>query len=105
MLLYHKSIEATLVELGHMPTTEYALWKTILQNKPLYIMGIYHLPSVNDTTNEMFIDDITYLLVDMIGKYNNIVILGNLNMHIDDLTNADSHIFNDTCMHLASNNM
>ena len=57
---------------------------------------LYHPPPGNDTTNAMFIDDITDLLVDKIGKYNNTVMLGNLNMHIDDLSNADSHIFNDT---------
>ena len=96
MLLYNKSMEATLVESGHMCTTEYALCKTILQNKPLYIMGIYHPPPGNDTTNAMFTDDITDFLVDKIGKYNKIVMLGDLNMHIDDLTDADSHIFNDT---------
>ena len=96
MLLYHKSIEATLVESDHMHTTEYALWKTILQNKSLYIKGIYHQPPGNNTTNAMFIDEITLLLVGWIAKYNNIVILGDLNMHVDDLTNADSYIFNDT---------
>ena len=58
-------------------------------------MGIYHPPPGNDTTNAMLIDDITDLLADKIGK-NNIVMLGDLNMHIDDLSNADSHIFNDT---------
>ena len=31
-----------------------------------------------------------------IAKYNNVVILRDLNMHIDDLTNADSYIFNGT---------
>ena len=59
-------------------------------------MGIYHPPPDNDTTNAMFIDDITDLLADRIGKYNNIVMQGGLNMHIDDPNNADSHIFNDT---------
>ena len=96
MLLYHKSTEATLVESGHMHTTEYALSKTILQTKPLYIMGIYHPPQGNDTTNAIFIDDITDLLADRIGKHNNTAILGDINMHIDGLTNADSHIFSDT---------
>ena len=86
MLLYYKTTETILVESGHTCTTEYALWKTILQNKPLYIMGIYHPPPGNDTTNTMFIDEITDLLEGMIGKYNNIVILGDLNMHIDDPT-------------------
>ena len=79
-----------------MCTTEDALWKTILQNKPLYIMGIYHPPPGNDTTNAISTDDITDLLVDKISKYNNIVMLGDLKMHVDDLTNVDSHIFNDT---------
>ena len=59
-------------------------------------MGIYHLAPGNDTTNAMFTDDITDLLADKIVKYNNIVMLGDLNMHVDDPTNADSHIFNDT---------
>ena len=80
MLLYHKNIKTTLVRSGHTHTTEYALWKIILQNKPLYIMGIYHTPPGNDTTNTMFIDEITELLEGMIGKYNNMVILGDLNM-------------------------
>ena len=70
--------------------------KTILQNKPLHIMGIYHPPPSNDTTNTMVIDEITELLEGRIGKYNNMVILGDLNMHVDVLTNADSYIFNDT---------
>ena len=96
MLLHHKNIETTLVKSGHTHTTEYALCKTILQSKPLYIMGIYHPSPSNDTTNAMFIDEITELLEGMIGKDNNMVILGDLNMHIDDLTIASSYIFNDT---------
>ena len=59
-------------------------------------MGIYHPPPSNDTTNATFIDGITDILADKIGKYNDTVMLGDLNMHIDDLSNADSHIFNDT---------
>ena len=59
-------------------------------------MGIYHPPPGNDTTNAMFIDDITDLLADKIGKYNNIVMLGDLNMCVDDPTKPDSHILNDT---------
>ena len=59
-------------------------------------MGIYHPPSSNDTTNTMFIDEITDLLDSRLGNYNNMVILEDLNMLVDDLTNADSYIFNDT---------
>ena len=59
-------------------------------------MGIYHPPPSNETANTMFIHEITQLLEGRIGKYNSMVIMGDLNMHVDDLTNADSYIFNDT---------
>ena len=59
-------------------------------------MGIYHPPPSNDTTYTMFIDEITELLEGRMGKYNKMVIQGGLNMHVDDLTNANSYIFNDT---------
>ena len=88
--------KATLLESGHAHTIEYALWKTILENKPLHLIGVYHPPPSNDTTNATFIDGITQLLADRIMKYNNMVILGDQNIHSDDLTNTDSYIFNDT---------
>ena len=59
-------------------------------------MVIYHPPAGNDTTNAMFIDEITKLIADRIAKDNNMVILGDLNIHVDDLSNMDSYIFNDT---------
>ena len=59
-------------------------------------MRIYHPPPSNNTANATFIDKITELLIDRIAKYNNMVILGVLNIHVDDLTNTESYIFNDT---------
>ena len=32
----------------------------------------------------------------IIPKYNNILLLGNFNMHTDDISSADNIIFNDT---------
>ena len=59
-------------------------------------MGIYHPPPGNNITNTMFLDKIIEPLANRITKYNNIVIQGDLNIHIDDLSNTDSHMFNDT---------
>ena len=59
-------------------------------------MGIYHPPPGNDKTNATFIDEIIELLADMIAKYNNMAILGDLNIYADDLSNMDSYIFNGT---------
>ena len=44
----------------------------------------------------MFIDDITELIVNKLPQYQNNIILRNFNIHIEDLTNADTIIFNDT---------
>ena len=44
----------------------------------------------------MFINDITELLVNKLPQYQNGIILGDFNIHIKDLNNADAIIFNDT---------
>ena len=58
--------------------------------------GNIPLPPGNNTTNATFIDQITELLADRIAKCNNMVILGDLNIHANDLSNKDSYIYNDT---------
>ena len=71
----------------------------------MHITGIYHPPPGNNITNAIFIDEITELLANRITKYNNMVILGDLNIHIDDLSNTDSHCLMTPCRLLVSNNM
>ena len=44
----------------------------------------------------MFLDEITELQTALIPKYNNLIIMGDFNMHIDDITNVENLIFNDT---------
>ena len=41
----------------------------------------------------VFLDEITELLTALILKYNNLMITGDFNMHIDDITNAENLIF------------
>ena len=64
----------------------------------MHIFGIYHKPLNGDhnTTNGMFIDNITELLVNKLPQYQNSIILGDFNSHIEDLTDVDAVIFNDT---------
>ena len=77
---------------------EYAIWRYTIRNKPIHVIGIYHPPpnGEHNTTNGMFINDITELLVNELPQYQNNIILGDFNIHIEDLTNADAIIFNDT---------
>ena len=57
---------------------EYSIWKYIKKNKPMHVIGIYHPPPTakNATTNAMFLDDLTELLMDKLTQLENIILLG-----------------------------
>ena len=59
---------------------------------------MYHSPPKGEynTTNGMFIDDITELLTDKLPQYQNSMLLGDFNVHIEDQTNTDAVVFNET---------
>ena len=69
------------------------------------IVAIYHPPYsvTNNSTNAKFIDEFTEYLVDSIMTYNNIVILGDFNLHINDQEDPDTNIFIDTTAALGLN--
>ena len=49
-----------------MLTIELAIWKVMIRNKPVHILGLYHPPAnaKDKTTNNMFINDIIELLTE-----------------------------------------
>ena len=73
-------------------------WKIEIKNISLHVTGIYHPPpnAQDNATNNMFLDEITELMTALIPKYNNLIIMGDFNMHIDDITNVENLIFSDT---------
>ena len=78
------------------PTTEYAVWKTIANNTAMHLMGLYHPLPTDGMTTTMFLDEVTELIMTLIPKYNNIMLLGDFSMHIEEISNPDNIIFNDT---------
>ena len=94
-LIHKKSLNVQQLKQGNTPTTEYAVWKTIANNTPIHLMGLYHPPPTDGMTTAMFLDEVTELLTALIPKYNSIMLLSNFNMHIEDTSNPDI-IFNDT---------
>ena len=74
------------------------IWRYTIRNKPLHIIEIYHPPSngKHNTTNGMFMDDIIELLTNKLPQYQDSILLGDFNIHIEDQTNADAVIFNKT---------
>ena len=52
----------------------------------------------------MFLDEIAELLAVLIPKYNNLIIMGDFNMHIYDTANVENLIVNDTMDHYGYHN-
>ena len=97
-LIFGRNNNIKLLKNGNTPTLEYVMWRYAIRNKPIHIIGIHHPPlkGEHNTTNKMFINDITKLLVNKLPQYQNSITLGNFNIHIENVTNADEIIFNDT---------
>ena len=98
VLILVRNNNIKLLENGNTPTTEYAIWRYTIRNKPIHIFGIYHPPPnwEHNTTNGIFIDNITELLVNKLPQHQNRIILRYFKIHIEDLTDVDVVIFNDT---------
>ena len=97
-VIFGRNNNIKLLKNGDTPTIEYPICRYTIRKKRIHIIGIYH-PTPNgehNTTNGIFIDDITELLVYKLPQYQNSIILGDFNIHIEDLTNADAVISNDT---------
>ena len=75
---------------------ETASWMITNKNTPICITGVYHPPPQEGIINSMFIDTIMEYLTDVLSKHKNNVILGDFNIHTEDLSSSDTVIFNDT---------
>ena len=86
------------LDTGSKSSFEYLVCR--ISGKTLVVtnVAIYHPPysATNNSTNAKFIDEFTEYLVDSIMTYNNIVILGDFNLHINDQEDPDTNIFIDT---------
>ena len=76
-LIFNRNNNIKLLESCNTPTLEYAIWKYTIRNKPIHIFGMYHPPPKGkyNTTNGMFIEDITELLTDKLPQYQNSILL------------------------------
>ena len=77
---------------------EHAVWNVNHKNIPNFIVvAIYHPPSnCQDFSDTTFIDHFTDLLTTLQSNYNNIIIFGDINMHMEDPTNLNASILQDS---------
>ena len=64
----------------------------------LNILGLYHPPNskVNKYSNSDFIDKFLELMVETSPSYDNLIIMGDFNLHLNNLDNPNTEFFIDT---------
>ena len=68
---------------------EMGLWKLTIANKAAHIMGIYHPPThiSNNSVMNLFFEELSDYLTKNINNYEELIILGDTNIHYDLKTN------------------
>ena len=79
---------------GSKSSFEYLVCRISGKSVAVTTVAIYYPPysATNNSTNAKFMDEFTEYLADSIMTYNNIVILGDFNLHINDQEDPDTSI-------------
>ena len=87
-LIHKASLLSKLLEQGSTRSFQFALWSTKVPGSHVTLVTLYHPPYYSKAliTNSMLIDDITNWLPDRLIKYNNVVLIGDVNIHLNDCT-------------------
>ena len=100
LALIHKAVlPSNLLEEGSTRSFQFAIWSLKVPGSNVTLVALYHPPysSKAPFTNRMIIDDITNWLPDRLIKYNNVVLIGDVNIHLNDRTSDDdAGIFSET---------
>ena len=71
---------------------ESGVWLIQFGSTHYTILGVYHLlvGTQQGITNSIFIDALTELLMEIVSNHNNIIILGDINIHLNDPEGTDA---------------
>ena len=97
-IVYRDNIIVNKVDGGSHPSFEFAVWSVKFTTVHLSLIAIYHPPStMQNNTDNQFIDQFTEWLSENLATLLNVVITGNFNIHINCKEwNNNAHIFTDT---------
>ena len=95
-LIHRSTSNAKLIAKGKTRSFKYATWLLTMKKNNITVTGIYHQPPKNTITNRMFINDVTDHLITLLSTATNNIILGDFNMHINDINFNDACTFLDT---------
>ena len=98
-LLHRKEYIITRLETNlQLDTIEHGVWSTTIRNRKLTLVDIYHPPAGSSTgnTHARFPEEISQLIQFLITNHTNLVLLGDFNIHAQDIENPNSLVYNDT---------
>ena len=91
------------LETGQLQSFQFAKWRITLKHMTLTVLGIYHSPysDQSQTTNHDFVDEFMDWIAEYIMNDTNVIILGNFNLHVNDLNDDNARNFIETTQALA----
>ena len=97
-ICHTNNIQLEVIEKQISTSLERITVKVTNTKKPLTITGLYHPPagSIPENTMTAFVDDLTDFLTKLLQDRRNNIILGDFNIHLEDLSNSETAIFRDT---------
>ena len=84
---------------------QYVIWKVEIHGNSVTCIAIYR-PPYSLTNQEMvtkFLDEFPVWLANILGSFNNMIALGDFNIHINDENDNEAGIFIDTMIALGFN--
>ena len=98
LVTHRKYAITTKPETTSYSSFEHAIWNIQLETTVYTIIGLYHPPQGTDpkVNNANFLDWLTDLLSHVIPKHWDIIIMGDFNIHINNLEGWDAQILKDS---------
>ena len=92
------NIKTKLVDEGQLNTFQYAKWQLALKHTSITVIAIYHPPPSNfaRVTNGEFLDEFTDWAAESVSTSNNVILVGDFNLHINNPNDDDACNFMET---------
>lgn len=91
-IAHRNTINVRKVESGTTQCFEFSIWKLVLKNITLHVIGVYRPPSLS--TASQFVIDFFNFMEKTLPNLSNLLVMGDFNLHIHDDNSAISDFRN-----------
>ena len=105
-LIYRETFKVCKCKSKKTQTFEHAIWSIKANDTMSTVLAVYHPPYSEKApiTNAMFLDEVTDFLATFLLEYNNTIITGDFNIHVNNTNDPEAQIFLDTMEALGLDN-